>query len=412
MKKTVITVVTIIVLVITFISYFTLLHEKNNEIPVIKFSSWGSQSETEIIKSAISDFEAKNPDVKIDFVHIPQNYFQKIHLLFASGLEPDVVFFNNQNIPLYIKAGLLEDLSPYFKEEENLFFDEAINCFKNENGLYAIPRDISNLVIYYNKDTAKNLKVHFPKKINNIYELGELAKRLTSNNTFGLNFESNSLFWLYYLASDGGGILSDDGKSIIINSKESIEALNLYADMINKYHCMPSKAEIGSLTTAQMFINGKLAMYLGGRWMVPKFRETINFDWDIIEFPANEQNKVYVDASGWAVAKHSKHKDEAVRFIKYMSSGETLNKLAQTGLIIPARKESAYSNNFLEPDKKPKNNEAFINMLKYAKPTPVNENYSYINDIINEKTENLFGGKERAENLFDEKTMAKLERLL
>lgn len=54
---------------------------------VIEFASWGSKSEIDILKPILSDFEKENPEIKIDFMHIPQNYFQKIHLLFASNID-------------------------------------------------------------------------------------------------------------------------------------------------------------------------------------------------------------------------------------------------------------------------------------------------------------------------------------
>ncbi len=386
--------------------------KSNTDNVVLKFSSWGSQSELEVLKSVITDFENEHKNIKIDFIHIPQNYFQKIHLLFASGLEPDVLFMNNQNIQLYIKANLLTDLSEYFENTEQTFFNEALDCFKDGNKLYAIPRDISNLVIYYNKDILKKTGVKLSQKIQTIDELKTITEELTTDTNWGINFEENPLFWLYYLASNGGGVLSDDKKSVIINSKESLYALNLYSDMINKYHIMPTKAQIGSMTSAQMFINGKLAMYLGGRWMVPKFRETLNFDWDIIEFPSSPEHKVYVDASGWAIAKNSKHKEEAVEFIKYLSSAETISKFTKSGLIVPARIDIAQSPIFLENNKKPLNNIAFINMLNQAKPTPVNKQYSSVNDILIEKSQNLFYGDKRAEDIFDDKTVKEIENLL
>ena len=234
----------------------------------------------------------------------------------------------------------------------------------------------------------------------------KLSKKVTSENNFGINFEDNPLFWLYYAASNGGGIISDEKKEIIVNSPKTVEALNLYADMINKDHTMPSKSDIGSMTTAQMFINGRLAMYLSGRWMTPKFREMINFDWDVVEFPA--PNKVYIDASGWAVAKNSKHKKEAVELIKYLSCSEAESKFAKEGLIVPANKNSL----FQEKNQKPYGYSIFITMLNNAKPTPVTENYAAINDIVKEKTENIFNGKYRTEEVFDEKTINRLQALL
>ena len=307
-------IITALVLVCALLIAGVFINSEVDNRTVVKFSSWGSQSETDVIKKFILQFEKDNPNIKVEFIHIPQNYFQKIQLLFASGLESDVVFINNQNIPMYVNAGLLQDLSSYFNEEN--FYSQSLDCFKFNGKLYAIPRDISNLVIYYNKDIFKSLNVKMPSKIKDIFELRQIAKNVTSKSNYGINYEENPLFWLYYLASNGGGVLGDDKKTIIINDEKSIEALNLYADMINKDKSIPTKSDMGSMTGAQMFINGKLAMYLSGRWMSPKFRETINFDWDVVEFPS--PNKVYIDSSGWAVSKKSKHKDEAIALIKYL----------------------------------------------------------------------------------------------
>ena len=176
--------------------------------------------------------------------------------------------------------------------------------------------------------------------------------------------------------------------------------------MINFDKSMPTKSQIGSMTSAQMFINGKLAMYLSGRWMTPKFRETINFDWDIIEFPA--PNKVYIDSSGWAISKKSKHKKEAVNLIKYLSGVKAGSEFANSGLILPANKKSIFQNK----EQLPKNYKAHITMLNMAKPTPVNENYSSINDILTDKTEDIFNGKKQPEDVFDDKTVKELQALL
>ena len=410
MKK--IVVLFFIVITILIFIFIAVNNTDSKSQSEISFSSWGSQSEVKIIKSLINDFEKNNPDIKINFIHIPENYSQKIHLLFASNLEPDVVFINNQNIQRYVEAGLIYDLSKDFTNIYDTFFDEAVDCFKHRNGIYAIPRDISNLVIYYNKDILKHSGINIPRKIDSIDQLENIAKKLTSKEHKGINFEEKSLYWLYFLSANGGGVISDDKKSIIINSKQSIEALNIYSDFVNKYHIAPSKSEIGSMTTAQMFINEKIAMYVGGRWMTPKFREVAKFDWDVTEFPSSETNKVYIDSSGWAISQKAKNKELAIKFIKFLSSKESIDEMTRSGLIVPARKDTAYSSVFLDKSNKPKNTAAFINMLKYAKPTPVIKNYPAIDDIINEEAQKVFDSNQNAKDVFNEKLIKKLERLL
>lgn len=380
----------------------------------IKFSSWGSQSEVTILRKLIEDFENKNPDIKVEFMHIPQNYFQKLHLLFASNLAPDVVFLNNIYAPVYINANLLEDLSPYFQEEitNNVFYKNTIKSFSSEDKIYAIPRDVSNLVIYYNKNLFNKYKIKYPEKNWTASDFLRISQEIKKKGIFAINSETDSLYWLYFVSANGGGILSDDKKSIIITDKNSINALQFYSDLINKYKVAPTKAQISAKTGAQMFVNGEIAMYLSGRWMVPKLREIAHFNWDIINFPASTKGKTLVDSSAWAVSKNSKNKDASIKFIKFLSSKNSIEKLTASGLIIPARVDVADSDYFLSKEKKPLHSYLFLETIKNSKPTPVNKNYAQINDVLNEALEPIFNGNKTAEEVINENLEKRLNDLL
>lgn len=395
----------IILFLLFFVPLFSACNNQNNgKKTVIRFSSWGSKTECAILKKVISEYEIQNPSVKIEFIHVPENYFRKLHLLYASKTEPDVVFVNNTYAPLYIKADLFEDLSSL--NTENTFFKSATDCFTYNNKLYAIPRDVSGLVIYINKDIIKH-----PENIKNIYDLKKYAKKYSNDNRFGLNFEVNPLFWIYYLEYFGGGILSDDGKNIIFTSENSKKGLRFYSDLINKDLSIPKKYQMSGMTSAQMFINGKIVMYLSGRWMVPKFRETVKFDWDVIPFPYDNGAKNLIDASGWAISKSSKNKKEAVEFVKYLSSKEVSEIFTQSGLITPARIDVANSDVFLSKNQKPKNSYIFIETLKNSKSTPVNENYAKITDEIVNSVEPVFNGTKTVDEIINEKLIKRLKRL-
>src|SRR5574344_1333141 len=101
-----------IFLIFIFCSFFMVKPQKMTDKTVIKFTSWGYASEISILKPILTEFEKENPDIKIEFIHIPQNYFQKLHLLFASNLAPDVLFINNLYLPIYANAGVLEEIKP------------------------------------------------------------------------------------------------------------------------------------------------------------------------------------------------------------------------------------------------------------------------------------------------------------
>ncbi|MFA7657870.1 MAG: sugar ABC transporter substrate-binding protein [Candidatus Gastranaerophilaceae bacterium] len=446
-----------------FIALITLLLTgciKKDSRTVIQFATWGSQSEVAILKPILAEFERENPDVKVDLIHIPQNYFQKIHLLFASNLAPDVIFINNLYLPVYANAGVLQELKSRTVEKpisltvskknhstfrpfnHSIFYNKALDALSYDGKLYAIPRDVSNLVIYYNKDLFDKYKVPYPKANWTFKDFLAVAQRLTkdTNNDgkrdiWGVSFEEDPpLFYLPYLMSEGGGVLSDDLKTLIIDTPQSQKGLRFYADLRNKYHVAPTKAESASATMAQLFLQGKLAMQVSGRWLVPKYREDAKFNWDVINFPRGDKGSVVpLDASGWAISKSSKHKEEAAKLVEFLASKKSIEKFTRSGLIVPARvdvaegefldRDSAIKNcsSYLTPHPyltsqpkdtqsldfgrvpqggrknpynvrfcRPKSERVFIDVIKTSKPTPVSVDYSEIQDELQEKTNYLF----------------------
>ncbi|MBR1754734.1 sugar ABC transporter substrate-binding protein [bacterium] len=368
------------------IFFFLLLpKEQSNEIK-LKYATWGSQTEIEILTPMLKEFERQNPSIKIELMHIPQNYFQKIHLLFASNSAPDVVFINNLYLPFFANAGVLNPITNYPQETE----PKALAALSFDNQIYAVPRDISVLVLFRNKDLFKKCKVDLDNTDLDFEKFLSLTQKFKSCNVFGISFEENPpLFYLPYLMSNGGGILSDDTKTNIFDSKNSQKGVKFYTDLRTKYHVAPTASESANMTMAQLFLNGKLAMHLTGHWLVPKYEQEAKFDWDTITFPKGDVGSVVsLDASGWAISKSSKHKKEAQKLIEFLSSKENILKFTQSGLIVPARKD------ILNGEFQTKSfNKAFVNAIKTAKPTPVSTDYVTILDGIKRQTNLLFNQK-------------------
>ena len=339
----------------------------------ITFSSWGSVSEVKILKNVINDFEAKNPDINVKFIHIPQNYFQKIHLLFASNTAPDVIFINNLYLPVY--ESKLEDLTELIKKED--FYPQAIEGLSYEGKVLAIPRDVSNLVFYVNKDILKKQGISFPKESWTLEDLVEILDKVSSNERYGVSYEDDIYWVLPYLNYFGGGILYSDD-DLIIDTDKSQKGIDFYKSLKNKGYA-PTKAQVGSSTLAQMFLNGKICFYLSGRWMYPKISETADFDWAVINFPYGEV-PAPCDSSGWAISKSSQHKESAYKFVKYISSKESIDAFTDTGLIVPARIDSSQKLNSTNH-----NENVFLGVVKNSKKTQVNKNYKKITDEINLK---------------------------
>ena len=339
-----------------------------NSKEVVSFASWGSVTEVGIIKKLISDFERENPEIKINFIHVPQNYFQKIHLMFASNTPPDVIFLNNLYLPVY--ASGLEDLSEYVNTDD--FYPAAIKGLSHNGKLLGIPRDVSDLVLYVNLE-----KTSLPNRNWSLEDFVQKCKAYTDNKTFCISYE-DSLYWVSpYLSYFGGGVL-DGNTNIIISSENSKKAITFYKDL-KKRHYAPEKSQVGSSTLAQMFLEGKIVFYLSGRWMYPKISEKAHFNWAVINFPYGKSPQL-ADTSGWAIPKASKHKESAVKFVQFLASKKSSEYFAETGLIVPARKDSA---KILNNDKH--NEKVFLEVINNSSATPVSKDYNKITDRLNKE---------------------------
>lgn len=363
----------------------------------IKFTSWGSQSEITILKPILAQFEKENPDIKVEFVHIPQNYFQKLHLLFASNLAPDVLFINNLNLPVFANAGVLQELKPVDFNKKD-FFEKSIEIMSYNGKIYAIPRDVSNLVIYYNKDIFDKYGVPYPQNDWTMKDFLNIAQKLTKDTNgdgkidiWGISFEEDLFFYMPYLMSEGGGVLSDDLKQEILSDVKSQKGLKFYADLRGKYHVAPRASESASATMAQLFLQKRLAMQLSGRWLVPKYREDAKFNWDVVNFPSGDKGSiVQADASGFAISKASKYKNADLRLVKYLSSKSASEKFTKSGLIVPARIDTAYGTFLKNGNLPPKNAKIFLDVIKTSKKTPVSVDYNEIQDKTKQQNEKMF----------------------
>jgi len=328
-----------------FVVIFLSACAKNEQKEEIVFSSWGSVTEVQVLNHVIENFEQKNPNIKINFIHIPQNYFQKLHLLFAASTPPDVIFINSLYLPVY--SDELMDLSQII--DFSAFYKNSTEALSVEGKNLAVPRDISNFVLYYNKNIISN------PKIKDLTELEHVLSQITTQNHWGISFERD-----IFLAEPYTLTLGFD------------KGITFYKNMEGKYTPMPS--DIGSSTLAQMFLDEKLAFYLSGRWMYPKINESAKFPFGIITFPAT----VPADSSGWAISKKTKHKDAAILFIKFLSSKESIDYFTKSGLIVPARKDSSeLLNNTKE--------RVFIEAISKSQRVERGKDYNKQRDMLNKQ---------------------------
>lgn len=345
---------------------------------VVEFSTWGSASEIAIIKNVINEYEKISPNLKIRLHHIPQNYFKKLHLMLASGTEPDVMLINNQNLNAY--SGYFETIDK--NKYDKLFYPNAIKSLSVLGELKAVPRDVSTLVLYYNKSLLRKYGIQEPRCNWTYEDFLSVAAKLKKHSIYALPLE-NDIFYLYpFIMSNG-----EDVENLSSDNIEDYKSFKTFKELSLRHHYAPLDFELGALTGAEFFLAKKSAFYISGRWMTPKIREVADFDWDIINFPMGKMGSlVPCDSTGWAVSKRSSVKNEAIAFVEYLASDKALREMAKSGLIVPARISASYSPEFLSSP--PKSAWLFLDLAKRSKVVNYPKNYNKERDLINEKIKN------------------------
>lgn len=386
---------------------------KENNSNNITFSSWGSIDEINILKPILADF-TKKTGKQVELIHIPDNYFQKLHMMFASNTAPDVIFMNNLTMPVYADSSVFEDLEPWLDKSKSIkkadFYPQVIEAMKWKTKLYGVPRDISNLLIYYNKDMFDRYKVAYPKNDWTFNDFLTTAKAITKDNnndgkvdTYGFTLDKRPLFWLPFIWSEGGDVFNADFTQFSLNSPESIAGLEFYTDLRNKHHVAPDEKEVGNAKAGQLFSQEKIGMQLSGRWSVPTYKTGLKFNWDVVPFPKGKNGSIVdVDASGWCMSKESKNKDSAWQLIEYLAGQDSIKSFSSNGLIVPSRKDVANSSSFLDGGI-PKNSKAFLNVIENGRPTLTPPNWNEISTEIDLGLEPIWNGessvKEAVENI-------------
>lgn len=367
-----------------------------NEKVHLRFSTWGSAQEIAVLNQLIAEFEQENPAWDVELIHIPENYFQKIHILIAGGMMPDVVFINSTHFPVYAAHHLFADLAPYLTRSKRLapgdFYPQALATFQQAEGtIGAVPRDISNLVVYYNRDRFRQSGVPVPEAGWTWADFLEKAKALTRDTNgdgrldqFGISFyRTPPLYWMPFVWSAGGQLFDETRRDFQLDSPQALSGLQFYADLPNRHHVAPRKTESGSASMSQWFLQQKLAMMVSGRWSVPVLREQADFDWDVAPMPVGPAgSRTGLDASGYAMAADTAHPNAAWAFIEFLSSPEAVSRFTASGLIIPARRDVANTNVFLQPEKRPQNGRVFLEVIETGVPTRSHPRWNELSEML------------------------------
>jgi multiple sugar transport system substrate-binding protein len=282
----------------------------------ISFMGWGNPGEDEGVRNAIKQFESEKPNIKVEWLHTPENYGEKFLALVAAGTPPDTAFVGSDVYRTYIKDNLLLDITDYLTADtllgaENYFIEpqETDRC-TNNGRWFGIGSCWVAPHIYYNADVFEAAGVEPPSMSPDEAwtwdKFVEAATALTTDangnhpGDSSFDVENVATWGVHYptwwiplhsaILSNGGDWIDANSQLIVLDQPEATEALQAIADLMLVHQVMPQSTVMESLgmSNTQMLESGKLAMAIDGSWaldwmkalaaplgtgVLPKFKE-------------------------------------------------------------------------------------------------------------------------------------------
>ncbi|MBW8639949.1 extracellular solute-binding protein [Hoeflea sp. WL0058] len=273
------------------------------------------------MKQMISDFNAAHEgQISIDATTLEWGvpFYAKVQTSVAVGEAPDIMTYHASRIPLAVKQGLLQEITPADWKKMGLskddYADATWNAVTIDDKQYAVPIDTHPIVLYYNKDvlgeaglltedgTPKGMgsREDFTAMLQALKETGAVKFPLGSVTADG-NFMFRTI---YSLMGQQDGELMTDGEFLAGDNKKKLEnALATLAEWTNEglqstYTDYPA--------TVALFTTGDAAMMINGVWEVPTMvdlhKEGKLFEWGAVELPVIfDHPATYADSHAFAI---------------------------------------------------------------------------------------------------------------
>src|SRR5258706_2592311 len=350
---------------------------------------------SDIQKAAVTEFEAANPDIKVNVTTVPYAEYQdKLLIASQGGTPPDVSTVDQIWNSQYGVVGAIIPLDDFIAKsktvKQDAFFPGAWASATYQGKVWGVPFNVDVWQFsFYNADLLKAASVK-PDDLTTWEGLKAAAPKLTNKDKgqyavglFGHKGEDTVVVMDSFIYSNGGSVLNADG-TCALDKPEAAAALQYLVDLLP--YAPEGVANSASSDMHQLFANGSLAIEWWPALEQAGLQKT-TLNWDFANGTAPQGKTPIGTYGGWnlVIYKASKHQAEAWRFIEWMTAKENNGKLVD---LIPANVEAAKA--FLQANRK--GPDKIIAHLNNARPRPLSPVYNQVSAVQQDLAQAIFSG--------------------
>jgi multiple sugar transport system substrate-binding protein len=278
----------------------------------------------------------------------------------AAGTLADVLFTADLFVVPFAQQGITIDMQPLADADPDFDLSDVYENMLGLSrvggeGLYMIPSSYDVVTVYYNKTMFEEAGAPLPTPDwtwDDYKAACRTIKEATGNYCFttaepptGIDSVS---WWAYYvpwIEGYGGKILSDDGKTVLLSSPETLAGLEAYTSM---WTVDDIGQPLDFAAGGTCFVVGKCAtwFHIPAIMGVMRGLDPQPFEWDVEVIPSHPNGKFTgMGTYGYAISKDAKNPEAAWDFVKYLVSPESqlaiMNNYAGMPLLKSLREDPA-----------------------------------------------------------------------
>lgn len=232
----------------------------------------------QFFEDEIAAFEKKNPDIDV----VPHDAFpcqdpKTFDAKLAGGQMEDVFYTYFTDARHVVDINQAADLTPYVKELKSYgtIQQQLRDIYTVDGRIYGIPRTGYSMGLIYNRDLFEKAGLDPDTPPATWDEVRTAAKRIAALGDGVVGYADysaqNQGGWHFTaeLYSQGGDVVSADGKNATVDTPEGRAVLQTLHDMRWKDESMGSKQLLVINDAQQMMGSGKLGMYLAAPDNIP-----------------------------------------------------------------------------------------------------------------------------------------------
>jgi multiple sugar transport system substrate-binding protein len=315
-------------------------------------------------KQIIADFEADNPDIKIQLEAFPYDDFEaktQTSLISHEGGADIYSLWGGWAVD-YASTGAFAPVpADFVAEMKTDSYEPVLGAFEYDGNYYGVPLEFNNEYGGMLVDTPKfqELGIDYPATWEEMIEIARdnTVMRGTTFEYRGFDFpawDALTYTWISMILSSGGQYM--DGDDFNFDTPIGVETMQTLADYIK----VDKITNIDGITNAeeqepyQWFYLGESMMVPRGPWVVPEGEAEYDLvygeDFEFVSMPFYGSEPKFAAETGWglAVNANSKNQEAAWKFIEFWSEKERLLEYNIATGMIPPYKSLAHDPRFVE----------------------------------------------------------------